>query len=81
MTALDAFTPEGELIHPFDLFLLLSSTPCMVEKVRECPEPENEADYLRNITKIGSEISVNGKRYFETTSWPPTEAGRRAVKV
>lgn len=71
MTPLDVFEPEGEPIHPYDLYdMLNASTLEDILILRSNPPAETEADYLRNIHKIGSVIEWDGKRYFETTDVP-----------
>lgn len=71
MTELDKFEPDGEPIHPFDLFELLQVMGDVdLFAVASSPAPADEADYQRNLHKSGSVVVLNGKRYFETTTEP-----------
>lgn len=80
MTKLDSYQPEGEPIHPYDMFLKMNNSPgeCWAV-VRASPEPEDEADYFRNLAKGGAEIVFCGKKYFETTRVVPSDAAKRKL--
>lgn len=75
MTELDKFQPEGEPIHPYDVYELLNSLPNMTDVLlhssKESPACVDEADYARNAHKLGSTMEIAGKKYFQTTSVPP----------
>ena len=76
LTELDKFEPEGEPIHPYDLFELMNALPVQsVTILQDCgevssPKAVDEADYLRNRHKLGSVITIAGKKYFQTTTVP-----------
>lgn len=76
MTALDKFEPRGEPMHPYDL--LDFHDPHVVE-LEQSPVAEDEADYFRNMAKIGRNVIVDGKPVFLTTAVPwKTARCRRA---
>jgi hypothetical protein len=69
MTKLDEFIPEGEPIHPYDVYELLEGGAKLVSYDISA-QAEDEDDYTRNRDKIGECIEIDGKKYFQTCNAP-----------
>jgi len=72
MSALDEFVPRGKRIHPYDFYVLITSTPGKTnyKDLERSPRMEDEADYLRNADKQGHVMEFMGETYFITASEP-----------
>jgi hypothetical protein len=68
-TSLDKWQPSGTPIHPYDVYDLLMAGGQIVN-IEDAPRTIDEADYFRNISKRGSVVEIDGKRYFQTTTVP-----------